>query len=165
MDLKDTTAEHVTSILLAVFTTAEIIFVIYLTLNEILKKTGDSFVLKDQYTIYFVTLIVIGLFFKLLIIDALTKDEISTRNSCSMFLSTFVPEFFVTLGYTCIMLKSVFLCLTLRDTKQSYQESNKKRKLIANILLIIYLVLALIVMFLRFCNTCQREKIGSKIEK
>ena len=44
-------------------------FVIYLTVKEILKKTNDSFVLKDQYTIYFVTLVIISLLFKMMIID------------------------------------------------------------------------------------------------
>jgi hypothetical protein len=71
-----------------------------------------------------------------------------------MFLSTFVPEFFITLAYTCIMLKSVFLYLNMKDTKQSYSDSNKKRKKIANISLMVYLGLLLLVMFLRCCNTC-----------
>lgn len=106
---------------LAVCSVGEIVFILYLTFKDIFKKTGDSFVLKDQYTIYFVTLVVIGLFFKLSIIDALLKEEISTRNSCSMFLSTYVPEFFVTLAYTCIALKTVFLFKNIKDSKQSYQ--------------------------------------------
>lgn len=106
---------------LAVCSIGEIVFILYLTFKDIFKKTGDSFVLKDQYTIYFVTLVVIGLFFKLSIIDALLKEEISTRNSCSMFLSTYVPEFFVTLAYTCIALKTVFLFKNIKDSKQSYQ--------------------------------------------
>ena len=140
---------------LAIFSLAEIFFVLYLTQKEIFKKTGDSFILKDQYTIYFVTLVVIGLFFKILIIDALMKEEISTSiNSCSIFLSTFVPEFFITLAYTCMALKSTFLYLNIKDTKQSYQEKNKKRKRIADVLLMIYLAILLLAMFLRCCNTC-----------
>ena len=113
----DPTTQHVVAISLAIFSFCEICFVLYFTAKEIFKKTGDSFVLKDQYTIYFVTLVTIGLFFKILILDALLKGEISTRNSCSMFLSTFVPEFFITLAYTCLMLKAVFLYLNTRDTK------------------------------------------------
>jgi hypothetical protein len=74
-------------------------------------------VLKDRYTIYFVTLVIIGMCFKVLIIDALLKDEISVKNSCSMFLSTFVPEFFVALAYTCLMLKTIFLYINFKDTK------------------------------------------------
>lgn len=74
-----------------------------------------------------------------------------------MFLSTFIPEFFVALAYTCIMLKSVFLYLNLRDTKAGYEENNKKRRKIANYSLLIYLGLLMIVMFLRCCNTCQRH--------
>lgn len=102
---------------LAMSAIAEIILVLYLTLKEIFKKTGDSYVLKDQYTIYFVTLVIIGLSFKILIIDALFKDEIKTKNSCSIFLSTFVPDFFVALAYACMMLKTFFLLINFNDTK------------------------------------------------
>lgn len=102
---------------LAMSAIAEIILVLYLTLKEIFKKTGDSYVLKDQYTIYFVTLVIIGLSFKILIIDALFKDEIKTKNSCSIFLSTFVPDFFVALAYACMMLKTFFLLINFNDIK------------------------------------------------
>jgi hypothetical protein len=106
---------------------AEIFLVLYITMKEIFKKTGDSYVLKDQYTIYFVTLIVIGLSFKLLVVDSYFKDEIRAKNSCSIFLSTFVPDFFVALAYSCLMIKSWFLVKNFTETKQSYQENNKKR--------------------------------------
>jgi hypothetical protein len=68
-----------------------------------------------------VTLVVIGLLFKALIMDALWKNEITTRNSCSMFLSTYVPEFFVALAYTCIAIKSVLLLINIRDTSDSFE--------------------------------------------
>ena len=99
---------------------AEIVLVLYITMKEIFKKTGDSYVLKDQYTIYFVTLLVIGLSFKMLIIDAFFKEEIQSRNSCSLFLSTFVPDFFVALAYACLMIKSILLVKNFGETKQSY---------------------------------------------
>jgi hypothetical protein len=99
---------------------AEIVLVLYITMKEIFKKTGDSYVLKDQYTIYFVTLLVIGLSFKMLIIDAFFKEEIQSRNSCSLFLSTFVPDFFVALAYACLMIKSILLVKNFSETKQSY---------------------------------------------
>ena len=134
-------------------------------MKEIFKKTGDSYVLKDQYTIYFVTLVIIGLCFKMLIIDALFKNEIGTKNSCSIFLSTFVPDFFVALAYACMMLKAFFLLLNFADTKKSYLQKNKKRRKISNIGLLIYLCLLLVMMFLRYCNTCQRDKVGKKIEQ
>jgi hypothetical protein len=152
--------EKILAVLLALSAFALICFVLFITKREIFKKTGDSFVLKDSNTIYFVTLVIIGMFFKILILDALAKEEISTQNSCSMFLSTFVPEFFIALAYTCMSLKSVFLFVTTRDTKQSYQKSNKTRRRIADIALMLYLGLLLILMFLRCCSTCQRDKVG-----
>ena len=150
---------------LAMSAVVEIVLVVYLTLKEIFKKTGDSYVLKDQYTIYFVTLIIIGLSFKVLIIDALYKDEIKTKNSCSIFLSTFVPDFFVALAYACMMLKTFFILINFKDTKQSYQTNNKKRKKYSNIGLMVYLAILLIMMFLRCCNTCQRDRVQRSVEE
>jgi len=109
--------EGAVAITLATFSGIEIFFVLYITMKEIFKKTGDSYVLKDQYTIYFVTLLVIGLAFKMLIIDSFIKNEIRTNNNCSMFLSTFVPEFFVALAYACLMIKSVLILYNVKDTK------------------------------------------------
>ena len=100
----------------------------------------------------------------MLILDALFKDEIKTKNSCSIFLSTFVPDFFVALAYACMMLKAFFLLLNFSDTKQSYQKNNKRRKKISNTALLVYLGILLLMMFLRCCNTCQRERVGKSIE-
>jgi hypothetical protein len=100
----------------------------------------------------------------MLILDALFKDEIKTKNSCSIFLSTFVPDFFVALAYACMMLKAFFLLLNFSDTKQSYQKNNKRRKKISNTGLLVYLGILLIMMFLRCCNTCQRERVEKSIE-
>jgi hypothetical protein len=144
---------------------AEIGLILYLTFKEIFKKTGDTFVLKDEYTIYFVTLVVICLFFKILIIDALLKEEIRTKNSCSMFLSTYVPEFFLTLAYTCIAIKSIFLYLNIKDSKETYQRRNRKRKQYADIALIIYLAFLMAVMFLRCMNTCQADMMKEFFSK
>jgi hypothetical protein len=102
---------------IATFAGAEIFLVLYITMKEIFKKTGDSYVLKDQYTIYFVTLLVIGLTFKMLIIDSYIKKEMSAANTCSMFLSTFVPDFFVALAYACLMIKSFLILKNVKDTK------------------------------------------------
>jgi len=114
------TYEGVVSWTLAAFAGAEIFLVLYITMKEIFKKTGDSYVLKDQYTIYFVTLLVIGLTFKLLIIDSFIKGEIQSKNTCSMFLSTFVPDFFVALAYSCLMIKSIIILMNVKDTKSTY---------------------------------------------
>jgi hypothetical protein len=136
-----------------------LVFVIYLTVKEILKKTNDSFVLKDQYTIYFVTLVIISLLFKMMLIDTALKEETAFKNSCSMYLSTFVPEYFLNLAYSCMAIKAIFLYLNAKDTKKSYQERNKGRLRVANILSIIYLSILSLVLLLRCLNTCQRDKV------
>lgn len=102
---------------LALASITEILWISYLTIKEIFKKTGDTFVLKDKYTIYFVTLVIMSLGFKVLVMDTLVKNETNLPNSCSMFLSTFVPEFFLILAYTCIAIKSGMLLLTVKSDK------------------------------------------------
>ena len=101
----------------------------------------------------------------MLIIDALFKDEIKTKNSCSIFLSTFVPDFFIALAYACMMLKAFLLLLNFSDTKQSYMQNNRRRKKVSNTCLMVYLVILLIMMFLRCCNTCQRDRVEKSIEQ
>jgi hypothetical protein len=113
----EATYEGAVAITLAAFAGAEIFLVLYITMKEIFKKTGDSYVIKDQYTIYFVTLLVIGLTFKMLIVDSYIKKEIQSKNTCSMFLSTFVPDFFVALAYACLMIKSFLILKNVKDTK------------------------------------------------
>ncbi len=110
------------------------------------------------------TLIVIGLTFKLMIIDSLFKDEIRDHQSCSMFLSTFVPDYFIAIGYACLMLKAVFIIINFKDTKESYQEENKERMKKANKWLLGYSAVLTCVMFLRYFNTCERQKIGKRID-
>ena len=131
-----------------------LVLVLYLTVKEIFKKTNDSFVLKDQYTIYFVTLALISLLFKMTLIDTAIKEETAFKNSCSMYLSTFVPEYFLNLAYSCMAVKAIFLYLNIKDTKKSYNERNKFRLRVANILSIIYLTVLTVVLFLRCLNTC-----------
>jgi len=75
-----------------------------------------------------------------------------------------VPDFFVALAYACMMLKTFFLLINFNDTKQSYQQNNKKRKKYSNIGLLIYLAILLVMMFLRCCNTCQRDRVQRRIE-
>jgi hypothetical protein len=45
----------------------------------------------DQYTVFFITYITTGLFFKMLVIDTYYKDEIDKREACSMFVCSYVP--------------------------------------------------------------------------
>lgn len=111
------------------------------------------------------TLLVIGLSFKILIIDAYVKNEIQSKNSCSLFLSTFVPDFFVALAYACLMIKSLLLLINFNENKQSYQEKQKKRVKYSNIGLFVYMIILLIMMFLRCCNTCQRDRVLKSIEE
>lgn len=67
------------------------------------------------------TLLIIGLSFKVLILDSFFKDEIRAKNSCSIFLSTFVPDVFVAIAYACFMLKVVFVWKNFNENKAMYQ--------------------------------------------
>ncbi len=54
----------------------ELCFVLFITVKDIFKEKKENYILKDQHTIYFVTLVVIGLTFKMLVVDSLLKDEL-----------------------------------------------------------------------------------------
>jgi hypothetical protein len=55
---------------------ATLIIVFTLSLRDIIKSSQAMFVLKDQYTVYFIVYLNFGLFFKLLVIDTYYKAEI-----------------------------------------------------------------------------------------
>jgi hypothetical protein len=48
-------------------------------------------VLKDQYTVFFVTFAILALAFKLAIIDTHFKNEIDNQRVCSIFISDYMP--------------------------------------------------------------------------
>lgn len=67
------------------------IIILYYTIKDIIKSAQNLFVLKDEYTVFFVTFIIIGLFFKIFVIDSYYKKELGKARSCSMFISAYVP--------------------------------------------------------------------------
>ena len=69
-------------------------------------------------------------------------------------MSTFVPDFFVALAYACLMIKSALIVRNFSESKQSYQENQKKRVKYSNFGLMAYMIILLMMMFLRCCNTC-----------
>jgi L-asparagine transporter-like permease len=100
----------------------------------------------------------------MMLFDTAIKEETAFKNSCSMYLSTFVPEYFLNLAYSCMAVKAIFLYLNIKDNKKSYNERNKFRLRLASILSIIYLSILTVVLFLRCLNTCQRDKVQWTIE-
>lgn len=83
--------------------------------------------LKDEYTVFYVTFVLIGLFFKLLVIDTYYKDELEKKNSCSMFVSTYLPEAFFLLGTYLFMQKTALLQYIVKDNETTYRQKQKIR--------------------------------------
>ena len=89
---------------------AEIVFIVYSLLRDINKITANTFVLKDENTVYFLMFLTVGLFFKILLIDTFYKDEINKDDfSCSIFVSDYVPQVFLVLAISVYMLKIIHL--------------------------------------------------------
>jgi hypothetical protein len=57
-------------------TVATIVLVLYFTIRDIILSSRRIFVLRDQYTVFFIAFIIIGLFFKVLLLDTYYKNEL-----------------------------------------------------------------------------------------
>jgi len=134
-----------------------IIGITYTTLRDLLKYDHEHLsVLKDQYTVFYITFVILSLVFKLAIIDTHIKDEIKNARVCSMFISDYMPQFFIALSSLLVAAKAIMLALVERDTLQTY-ELNKKSRLQRSsfVLSPIFLVLFILMNF-RFTRTCFR---------
>jgi hypothetical protein len=94
----------------------------YLTLRDLMKYDQEHLsVLKDQYTVFFVTFALLGLLIKISILDTNIKDELHLSRSCSMFMSDYLPQFFITLSSLLVAAKSVNIVLLIKkDTQENY---------------------------------------------
>ena len=64
----------------------------YTTVRDLMKYDSDHLsVLKDQYTVFYITFVLLALTFKLAIVDTHFKDEIKNARVCSMFISDYLP--------------------------------------------------------------------------
>ena len=134
-----------------------IIAIAYYTIRDLMKHDEQHLsVLKDQNTVFFVTTALLSLTFKIAIIDTYFKNEIKNARVCSMFISDFMPQFFIALSSVLVAVKAILLVFVSRDTLSSYKKSYKMRQRRATLLMTpIYLIL-FILMNLRFSRTCYR---------
>ena len=100
---------------------------------------------------------VIGLFFKLLIVDTFYKRELNKSRSCAMFISDYVPQVFLVLvvGITCV--KTHLLTYIAVDTEDSYRQFHSLRQRKAQLLFRILQGLQFLLLILRYMNTCYRK--------
>lgn len=99
---------------------------------------------------------ILSLTFKLAIVDTYFKDEIKNARVCSMFISDYMPQFFIALSSVLVSAKAILLVFLSKDTLTSYRTSHTKRQRIANYIISpIYLMLFVLMNF-RFTRTCYR---------
>ena len=130
----------------------------FLTLRDLLKYDKEHLsVLKDHYTVFFVTIALSGLLFKLAIVETHLKGEVENPRRCSMFISDYLPQFFITICSILVAVKGILLAIVNKDTYSSYIENKHRRlKVAAYVTTPIYVVL-FICMNMRFMLTCYRE--------
>ena len=145
---------------------ATITAITYFTYKDLMKFNHDYLsVLKDPFTAFFVTFSFLSLLLKMTIIDTYFKNEVDTTRSCALFVSDYLPQFFIALSSALVSIKLIMLVIINKDTLESYKKNQSKRlKIAAWILAPIYLFL-FIMMNLRFTTTCYRTFLGKTIDE
>jgi predicted nucleic acid-binding Zn ribbon protein len=138
---------------------------IYMTLFRDLMKFDREYlsVLKDQHTVFFAAFILLSLLFKLFILDTYYKDEMNTPRVCSMFISEYMPEFFLALSCLLVTAKAIMLTMMHFSDKsaESYNKNKKRRERHTNRILILLFIALFLIMNFRFVNTCYRSIQGN----
>ncbi|CDW82050.1 UNKNOWN [Stylonychia lemnae] len=143
---------------MAGFSIIQIIWILTFSIRDIIKSTQLSYVLKDRFTVYYVVYILIGLSFKVLVLDSYYKDYLDSRKACSNFVSEYIPHVFVILTVAVAMFKIQILSRVSWDTLESYKKFQKyrvnKSLLIFRVIQVIYILF----LILRAVNTCSDQK-------
>jgi hypothetical protein len=102
------------------FSLASITYFIY---KDLIKFNHEYLsVLKDSFTAFFITFSFLSLLLKMTIIDTYFKDEVDNQRSCALFVSDYLPQFFIALSSVLVSIKSVILIIINRDTLQTYKK-------------------------------------------
>ena len=115
--------------------------------------------LKDEFTVYYVTYMLIGLVFKLFLIDTYYKENIDDENSCPLFISGYLPQIFILMAICVFMIKSLMLQIVLQDNEEKYRYNHKGRVGLANWVFRLFQLILFIILMLRYLNNCYPDKI------
>ncbi len=77
--------------LIATASSVEIMAILYIVIRDLMKNTRNIFVIKDNFTVYFIIYILIALTFKIFLIDTYYKGELKHKRKCSFFISEYIP--------------------------------------------------------------------------
>jgi hypothetical protein len=128
------------------------------TFKDIMKFDREYLsMLKDSYTVFYTAFVMLSMIFKLFILDTYFKDEIRSSRRCSMFISDYMPQFFLAISSCLVAAKAVMLLLmSKRDDIENHVENRNKRYKISGIVLITLIAILSIIMNVRFINSCYR---------
>jgi len=107
----------------------EIGFIVYFLIKDLRKTISSIYMLKDENFINFMISIIIGLCFKLLVIAAYYKHELSQRRGCTTFIVEYIPQIFFILAIVVMMLKMFVLQFVVEDSKITYKKYHRRRVL------------------------------------
>jgi hypothetical protein len=112
--------------------------------------------------VFFITFALTALFFKLLVLDAYSKEETEREMSCSLFFADFLPQFFVCLSLLMVAAKAVNLVLIVKYDKETTHTKNSKARgfKFTRILIPVYIILFTLTC-IRYIDTCHYHREGN----
>jgi len=128
------------------------------TFKEIMKFDREYLsMLKDSYTVFYAAFAIMSMIFKLFILDTHYKDEIRSSRRCSMFISDYMPQFFLAISSCLVAAKAVMLLfMSKKDNIENHVANRNKRYKVSGIVLLTLIVILSIIMLVRFINSCYR---------
>jgi len=124
---------------------------------------------KDQLIVYFVTFLVLALFFKLYIATASSQDflfydreedDYHTNNqelNCQVLLNDHVPQVFMTLGIIVVFFKARLFGASINTNNVQFKKEHKNRSKTYSVLLKMAQVISFILIGFRFITTCNEN--------
>lgn len=111
---------------------------------------------------FFITFALTALFFKLLVLDAYSKEETEKEMSCSLFFADFLPQFFVCLSLLMVAAKALNLVLIVKYDKETTHAKNSKARgfKFTRILIPVYIILFALTC-IRYIDTCHYHRDGN----
>ena len=85
----------------------QIFWIMFYSIRDMIRSTQNNFILKDDFTVYFVVYMIIALCFKILVVDSYYKEMLVKRRSCSNFIAEYVPQIFIVVGVSIVMFKTM----------------------------------------------------------
>ena len=140
----------------------EIIVILYVSQQNLIKIAKSQYVHKDHQIVYFVTFIMIALIFKLVILVSLQQIESSdiqpgksiTDLNCQVLLHTHVPQVFIVSAILIILIKSVIVNSNTQEKDLEFKQRQKRRLKCQSLIITLFQSATYILVLVRYFGSC-----------